>query len=227
MSTKEALEFYGKKRTTNGKGVTIASQVRYVHYYGQYVRENLSYKPTTLLVRAIRFIGIPNFSQGTCVPQFTIRMGPTKVLVHKSTWIEGISKDQREAVMPLLPPIPVCDDVKIEFMHRKSTGKEKMLHLWFNTFFIDESMRLVIPKSELDKANKDKKHKLFPSDFAVEIVFEKPEGAAPDLSHLAVGDRAAEVVKPPLGHQASTVSQDPEYSDSDLTDDDDDDDDDE
>lgn len=77
------------------------------------------------------------------------------------------------------------------------------------------------------QANKDKKHKLFPPDFAVEIIFEKPDlGLSPDLAQLSVADKLADA-KPPLGHQGSTVSQDPEYSDSDLTDDDDDDDDEE
>lgn len=232
MPTQEALDFYGKKRTTNGKGVTIASQVRYVHYYGKFVRENRVYESRTLLIKALRFVGIPNFSQGTCVPQFTVRMGPAKVIVYKSAFFEGISKDQKDAMLPMEKPVPVCDDVKIEFIHRKSTGKEKMLHLWFNTFFIEDSMRLVIPKSELDKANKDKKHKLFPPDFAVEIIFERPtpDAAGPASAAMAgaLHSSAAAAPRPPaMAHQDSTVSQDPEYSDSDLTDDDDDEDDEE
>lgn len=79
VDTQDALDFYGKKRTSNGKvrelafyfltcfqGVTIASQVRYVHYYGKYIREQLQYKSTPLLIRAVKLIGIPYFSQGTC-----------------------------------------------------------------------------------------------------------------------------------------------------------------
>lgn len=221
METQKALDFYGEKRTTNGKGVTIASQVRYVHYYGKYMRERMQYQPTTLLIRLIKFHGVPFFSQGTCVPQFLIRMG--KTVVHKSNWFEGIAKEQRDAVLPLAAPTPVCDDVKIEFFHRKSTGKEKMFHLWFNTFFVEESMSLVIPKSQLDKANKDKKHKLFPADFKLEIIFEKPSAEqSAELAPLVAMAGPADA-RPGLYHQGSAVSQEPPCSDSELTDDDDDD----
>jgi len=97
-----------------------------------------------------------------------------------------------------------------------------MFHLWFNTFFIEEGMKLVVPKMLLDKANKDKKHKFFPSDFQLEILFERPSGdMAAEVEAMSMG-----AAKPGLQHQGSTVSQDPDYSDSDLTDDDDDDDDD-
>jgi hypothetical protein len=46
-----------------------------------------------------------------------------------------------------------------------------MFHMWFNTFFV-ENKKLVLQKGTIDKANKDKKHKIFPSSFAVEFAFE-------------------------------------------------------
>jgi hypothetical protein len=54
--------------------VTITSQVRYVHYYGRYVRERMEYRPTTLLVRSIKFHGVPFFSQGTCGMSSCVRV---------------------------------------------------------------------------------------------------------------------------------------------------------
>eukprot|EP00052_Salpingoeca_macrocollata_P000162 m.18900 g.18900 ORF g.18900 m.18900 type:complete len:375 (+) comp10269_c0_seq1:151-1275(+) len=212
--TQSALEFYGHARTTNGKGVTIPSQVRYVHYYGRCLRENMEYKPTTLIMKSIKLVGIPNFSNGTCVPQFTIRQGPEKVLLYKSVWYEGIQKEQKEVLLEL-PPTPVCGDIKVEFVHRKST--EKMFHLWCNTFFVDDLL-FSAEKPTIDKANKDKKHKIYPKFFKVEISFDKP-GEGDD--QVASAGPAGGEVKPPIMHRDSTLSQrDEEFSDSDLTTDD-------
>ena len=44
---------------------------------------------------------------------------------------------------------------------------------WFNTFFVQED-KMVAPKMTIDKANKDKKHKIYPESFAVEFQFETP-----------------------------------------------------
>jgi len=48
------------------QGVTIPSQRRYVQYYGHLIRNGLDYSPKTVLLKAIRLEGVPNFTQGTC-----------------------------------------------------------------------------------------------------------------------------------------------------------------
>lgn len=53
-----------------------------------------------------------------------------------------------------------------------------MFHMWFNTFFI-ENHRFRVEKGLIDKANKDKKHKIFPQDFSVELYFDPADGGAP------------------------------------------------
>jgi len=174
-NAEESLNFYGHARTKNGKGVTIPSQTRFVHYYGQYLSDGKVYRATTKIFKTIKLIGIPKFSGGTCVPYFTIRQGPNQVLVYKSKIWTGISRDQREAVLHLDPPTPLCGDVKVEFFHKTATGKDKMFNIWFNTFFIKDD-KMVAPKNTIDKANKDKKHKVFPANFAVEFTFESLEG---------------------------------------------------
>eukprot|EP00049_Salpingoeca_infusionum_P017959 m.355172 g.355172 ORF g.355172 m.355172 type:complete len:382 (-) comp17189_c0_seq1:517-1662(-) len=221
-----ALEFYGHARTMNGKGVTIPSQVRYVTYYARYIRERLTYVPKPLLLTKIVLKGIPDFSNGTCVPQFTLKQGT--VHTFKSGWYEEISRDQPVAELTLSSPTPVAGDVKLEFIHKKSTGKEKMFHLWFNTFFI-EDLKMVATQPEIDKANKDKKNKIYPVGFKVELHFAEisdsskgAEGKVTQIEDGAATDSLAP--KPRLAHSKSTLSQAPEFSDSDLTTTDDEDD---
>jgi len=70
----------------------------------------------------------------------------------------------------------VDHDVQVNFMHTTTTGKQKMFAFWFNTRFLelDEesgTYKLILKKKELDKACKDKKHKLYSDVFRVELIF--------------------------------------------------------
>lgn len=50
------------QRTTNGKGVTIPSQMRYVHYFEQCLRHGFEKFPVeTYRIRHFRLITVPNF----------------------------------------------------------------------------------------------------------------------------------------------------------------------
>jgi len=50
----------------NCQGVTIPSQVRYVQYYGQIIRDKLQYEAAVLLLCAVELQSIPTFSSGVC-----------------------------------------------------------------------------------------------------------------------------------------------------------------
>ena len=48
------------------QGVTIPSQRRYVQYYGHLIRNSFLYCPKTMMIKAMRFEGIPAVASGTC-----------------------------------------------------------------------------------------------------------------------------------------------------------------
>jgi len=223
-NTQDALDFYGHARTKNGKGVTIPSQIRFVHYYGRVQREKLTYTPTTLIFKSIKLIGIPNFSKGTCQPRFTLKQGPEQVLIHTSKVYEGIAKGQGEAVLALDPSSPVCGDVKVEFFN--GSGKDKMFNIWFNTFFI-QGKKMLAHKLEIDKANKDKKHKVFPESFAVEFEFDTLEDIGGGAASAVAVQEAAAASGAGSAEGGSGAAAGGWGDDADLTTDDEDDEDDE
>lgn len=116
-----ALEYYGKTRTQDGKGVTIPSQRRYVLYYDDLLKPGAKYKEVNLLLRGIKFYTIPMFSGGTCVPYFEVHK--MKVLIYSSPAYESVRKDMTDVYMPVIPT-PVSGDIKIEFFHKSKINKK-------------------------------------------------------------------------------------------------------
>lgn len=183
----DAMNYYADARTSNRKGVTIPSQRRYITYFGYFANNGLTYEPKTVLLNSITFVGIPTFQSQTCSPSFLVYQ--TKVVLYKSKSYE-VKKNEEEFKMELSKPIPICGDIKIDFFHKDRFKKERMCVFWFNTFFLKHGVTLDHPegggiieksngkdevryyelhKKELDKANKDKKHKFFPENFKIRL----------------------------------------------------------
>ncbi|KAK6171573.1 hypothetical protein SNE40_019730 [Patella caerulea] len=210
-TAEEALEYYAKTRTRDHKGVTIPSQRRYVKYYEILVKKNLQYKPTSLLLCGIKFETIPMFNGATCTPFFEIYHSQVKVF--SSPVYEGVKKGESSFYMPVTQPVPLCNDIMIEFVNKtKMMKKEKMFHFWFNTFFVREHeeiqkngsssddgsrhyyLTLTLPKMELDRANKDKSHKLFSPNFRIKVYFSHMKESDTSLERSRSAD---DVICPP------------------------------
>ncbi len=177
-TAKEALVFYGKIRTSNGKGVTIPSQIRYVYYYEEFLKlkrkeapiRNLTEMPIKVVkLYKIRIISIPSIQNGGFEPLFKVKFPKGDTVIYDSKSEEqangsGKTKflqdelsyyDFRIKSTNLL----VYNDVKVEFFHVNplSKKKEKAFHFWFNTAFIDQSGVMSLDKPMIEKASKDKK----------------------------------------------------------------------
>lgn len=71
----------------------------------------------------------------------------------------------------------VKDDVKIQFKDWDLYSRDDpMFHFWFNTGFVDGNV-LVFEKNILDKACKDKNHRVFDRHFKVEVFLQKMDEA--------------------------------------------------
>jgi len=178
----KAMAFYALARTQNQKGVTIPSQIRYIRYFEEKMRfGQIEAEPLTLT--HIILYGVPKNVQEL---KLGITKGPTQIPVFaQKKKVKDLLKDKKKkgkkkksaeetpsdiseamngegsSKLVLEVDVELCGDIRFDF--------EKLLHFWINTAFVQD--RTVLYKPELDKVNKDSKHKLYPPDFRVELRF--------------------------------------------------------
>jgi phosphatidylinositol-3,4,5-trisphosphate 3-phosphatase/dual-specificity protein phosphatase PTEN len=125
-TAEEALDYFGVKRTSNGKGVTIPSQRRYVHYFAEFLQQyrtssggisgNTPDAPSVnhrLRLKHIRFHTVPNFDVGGgCDPFFVVKGPPPaektlydyrKELKAKGLKVQGCHEKGRTHVDLMIP----------------------------------------------------------------------------------------------------------------------------
>lgn len=193
-SAEEALNMFGRERTHDNKGVTIPSQIRYVHYYEALLRRRdvISY---TYQITHVRFVTVPNFDPsitgGGCDPYVIVKMlFPSDDSIHSNEYKQRTVFNQileapkikkcypHEKVVDLdLTPydVKIRGDVNIIFYdHDTYSSDDKMCNLWINTAFIERNF-LLFDKSVIDKACKDKHNRAFEADFKVEIYLHRVE----------------------------------------------------
>ncbi|XP_033227782.1 phosphatidylinositol 3,4,5-trisphosphate 3-phosphatase and dual-specificity protein phosphatase PTEN isoform X2 [Belonocnema kinseyi] len=143
----EALNYYGTKRTTDRKGVTIPSQRRYVGYYATLVKEGLNYQPVTLILREIKLNPVPIFNGNQGYLHFVISEANKKIF---SSDTYEVRKGENSLVIPLEHNVALTGDIRVDFFNRpKMKRKEKMFHFWFNTFFVRDQLASGYENGEL------------------------------------------------------------------------------
>ena len=199
-----ALQHFGDRRTHNGKGVTIPSQMRYVGYYARCIAkgEHIRRGPK-LKITSIDLTTAPNFDLGGgCDPYFkTLQYNPATGEMEKGcSMIKNLKRLERKLVHAMKgePYTIECadfndaivqDDCKLVLYDKDLMATDdKMCHVWFNTAFVERepgamTASLTLAKSEIDKACKSKGDEIFPSNFGITIHFEVVE-EAPSGSEL-------------------------------------------
>ena len=166
----DCLKYYGKMRVDNGKGVTVPSQIRYVFYFEQIIKNKIPHPIIfkKLCIKKIRMVTIPAFSRITFVVENKVD--------NKNNVFNYNKKDTIEENSPFFDyelgddGFMVCGDVKILFFSTPMFGsKDKIFKLWFNTNFVPEDGVLEVKKDLVDKACKDKNCKKFKHNFKIEI----------------------------------------------------------
>ena len=166
----DAISYFGLMRLSNGKGLTVPSQIRYVYYFENILNKELGYPLDSpkMLLSKIKFYTIPTACRGG--DTYFIISCKEENLVYNSEKYK-MKNDQPVFEFPGLKQI-IAGDVRIVFYTDFTfSSKNKIMKFWFNTNFIPKNGALIIEKSMLDWACKDKEHKLFEYNFKIELQF--------------------------------------------------------
>ncbi|KAJ3413561.1 hypothetical protein HDV05_007862 [Chytridiales sp. JEL 0842] len=198
-NAEESLKYYAGIRTKDGKGVTIPSQQRYVHYFDTLLKSHKIYTPRPVKLEKIRFVMSTSSSKsGQGRRRLSTFCPIVKVKPRNGACIKGpfnYVKDTSSTTLELKSPTTISGDVKLEvfltkhqhksdsFSHPPSSTPKrrvKLFHCWFNTFFLEtkenggEGFLLRVGMGELDMAAGGRKLKRkLGEGFAVELEFRK------------------------------------------------------
>ena len=170
----ECLQYYGMMRAENGKGVTIPSQIRYVNYFEQILKEKMPHPVVFIkkIITKIRMFTLPMFHK-VYTPYFKIENNGSEYSSEKKK-----TEFKKEDIFALVDfdienGFLVEGDVKVTFYRDKLLKKkENIFKFWFNTNFIPNDCNIYqFKKEEIDKACKDKECKYYSPGFKIEIHF--------------------------------------------------------
>ncbi|CAF1024382.1 unnamed protein product [Rotaria sordida] len=170
----QTLKFYAQQRTSNGKGVTIPSQRRYVEYFGHLLNSRIMYIPKQILFTGLLITYEQNQVLHSSL-SYTVKSADHRI--QYQSFEIPLERDPtiRRDLPPnysvldaahkhFIPPsnqqcrIPLEEDVLIEiFVTKTKRGRpEKLCHFWFNTFFLVEPKMQTILSNVSEKQSESK-----------------------------------------------------------------------
>ncbi|KAG0369935.1 hypothetical protein BGX24_002230 [Mortierella sp. AD032] len=157
-TAEEAIHLYGQKRTLDGWGVTIPSQLRYIRYYEQFLESRtLNYDPRLLILQELVIDTIPkpllNVESSSKYLILTIMSNDVKIYESVPQHCK-VDTQRQQLRISISDKIVLAGDVKMT--------------LWYDS---PGENTLSLTKNEVDKACKDKLHTIFDRDFGVQVRF--------------------------------------------------------
>jgi phosphatidylinositol-3,4,5-trisphosphate 3-phosphatase and dual-specificity protein phosphatase PTEN len=177
-NAKEAIEFFGRMRASDGHGVTLPSQLRYIGFFGKVFDEyykmhvEMPVSPRKHLHRVVIHKTPSVDRDGGCDLYFDIHQ--EQRLIYSGKSISGPRRVVRQDVFVFDDlPLVLRGDLRFHFYDRDLIGRStELFYFWTNTLFEPKRVSR-FSKYEIDKAHKDHKSKIFRPDFAVELYFEE------------------------------------------------------
>uniref|UniRef100_A0A2K5E5H8 Phosphatidylinositol-3,4,5-trisphosphate 3-phosphatase n=1 Tax=Aotus nancymaae TaxID=37293 RepID=A0A2K5E5H8_AOTNA len=180
LTAKESLCYFGERRTdktksTKFQGVEIPSQNRYVEYFSQ-VKHHYNWNlPPVRILFIKRFI---IYSIRGNENDLKVQIVMEKRVVFSGTSLKNcvVTHDTEtdRVIIDVCNCPPLYNDVKVQFfsLELPKYYDSCPFSFWFHTSFIQDN-RLYLPRNELDNPHKRNTWKIYPPEFAVEIIFEE------------------------------------------------------
>eukprot|EP01102_Stenamoeba_stenopodia_P019431 TRINITY_DN7336_c0_g1_i1.p1 TRINITY_DN7336_c0_g1~~TRINITY_DN7336_c0_g1_i1.p1 ORF type:complete len:411 (+),score=84.99 TRINITY_DN7336_c0_g1_i1:184-1416(+) len=177
----DALDFFAKKRSKKAKGVTQASQRRYVLYFHDILSQQLRPYPRTLVLNRIVMHTIPRFGRKNNGSRPLLNIWNTtsnpKKLLFATPPLENGEYQYHDAndgdLIWIIDDCVLRGDILIKCVH---AGKKKVCRMFrcaFHTAFV-EGYSLSFNLQDLDDIKTSKEKKAYDSEFAIHFIFSDP-----------------------------------------------------
>ena len=177
-TAEECILYYGLLRVGTVKGVTVPSQIRYIHYFQSMLKNKMPHPLTfkKICIRKIKMYTIPKVGK-KFTPNFTVdnlskHFKYSDINKRKENFeIKGLNNEILEFQLGA-GGFTACGDVRVEFlqMHFLNLKSDALFKVWFNTNFVPQNGIYEIKKEAIDNACKDLTCKVYNKNF--KIVFE-------------------------------------------------------
>ncbi|CAO2830954.1 unnamed protein product [Amaranthus hypochondriacus] len=182
-TAEESIDLFNKRRCVDGKGLVLPSQIRYVKYFEQTLKDYNGDIPPgrRCMLRGFRLHKCPYWIRPSITISdhngiiFTTKKHPkTKDLLPEDFWLNSTRKGIVVFALPREPGLTeLVGDYRIHFQDRNGD-----FYCWFNTTLTEN--KIIINSDDLDGFDK---RKLPSPTFQIEIVMVDYDGTLPKTSN--------------------------------------------